>query len=101
MSADYPALNLLVEDNATAAAFARLCDDEPISEQLKSNTMMLLALSGLEAHNIQLGSGKFNDVMRQVIRAKRPANELNCAEKLKDARKRLNVTQQALHDIRQ
>jgi hypothetical protein len=34
--------NRILEANAAAAAYARICDEEPMSERLKSSTMMLL-----------------------------------------------------------
>jgi hypothetical protein len=55
-------LSRLLEQNASSAAYARICDEEPLWEQLKANTMMLLAVTGMEAHNVQPGSGKFNDI---------------------------------------
>ncbi len=94
--ADNTALNTMVEENASAAAFARLCDDEPVSDQLKSSTMLLLALSGINTQNVQLGSGKFNDVMRREVRAKRAPNEINCTEKLQWAKDRLAATQESI-----
>ena len=94
--ADNAELNAMLEENASAAAFARLCDDEPVSDQLKSNTMLMLALSGISAQNIQLGSGKFNDVMRREVRAKRAPNEINCSQKLQWAKERLTATQQSI-----
>ena len=94
--ADNAALNAMLEENASAAAFARLCDDEPVSDQLKSSTMLMLALSGIDAQNVQLGSGKFNDVMRREVRAKRKSNEINCAEKLQWAKDRLAATQESI-----
>ncbi|MSQ60828.1 MAG: hypothetical protein EXR36_14610 [Betaproteobacteria bacterium] len=94
--ADNAALNAMLEENASAAAYARLCDDEPMSDQLKSNTMLMLALSGIDAQSVQLGSGKFNDIMRRDIRAKRKPNELNCSERLRWARDLLAATQESI-----
>jgi hypothetical protein len=86
-------LNKILEANASSAAFARICDEEPMSEQLKSATMMLLAVNGLEAQNIQLGSGKFNDVMRREVANFRSAKDLDCVARVKEARERLTYTQ--------
>ena len=86
-------LNRILEQNASSAAYARVCDEEPMSEQLKANTMMLLAVTGMEAHNVQLGSGKFNDVMRGEIANLRKAKSVDCATKVQEARERLAATQ--------
>jgi hypothetical protein len=86
-------LNRMVEENASSAAYARICDEEPMSEQLKANTMMLLAVTGMEAHNVQLGSGKFNDIMRSEIANLRNAKSVDCPAKVREARERLAVTQ--------
>ena len=86
-------LNRILEENASSAAYARICDEEPISEQLKANTMMLLAVTGMEAHNVQLGSGKFNDIMRGEFANLRKAKTVDCPAKLREARERLAATQ--------
>jgi len=86
-------LSRLVEENASSAAYARICDEEPMSEQLKANTMMLLAVTGMQAHNVQLGSGKFNDVMRAEIANLRKAKGVDCPAKVQEARERLAATQ--------
>ncbi|MFN0314078.1 MAG: hypothetical protein ACKVQA_03440 [Burkholderiales bacterium] len=91
--ADNAALNAMLEENASAAAYARLCDDEPVSDQLKSSTMLMLALSGIDAQSVQLGSGKFNDIVRREVRAKRKPGELDCSVKLPWAKDRLAATQ--------
>ena len=93
-------LNRLLEENASSAAYARVCDEEPISEQLKANTMMLLAVTGMEAHNVQLGSGKFNDVMRAEIAKLRTAKSVDCAAKVQQARERLAATQNIIRGSR-
>jgi hypothetical protein len=93
-------LNRILEENASAAAYARVCDEEPMSEQLKANTMMLLAVTGLEAHNIQLGSGKFNDVMRKEIASLSKAKPVDCAAKVEEARERLTATQNIIRGSR-
>jgi len=64
-----------------------------MSDQLKSTTMMLLAVNGLDAQAIQLGSAKFNDVMRREIANFRSIKNIDCAAKVKDARQRLTFTQ--------
>ena len=86
-------LNKILEQNGAAAAYAKICDDEPTSDQLKSTTMMLLAVNGLEAQAIQLGSAKFNDVMRREIASFRSMKNVDCEAKVKEARQRLTFTQ--------
>jgi len=86
-------LNKILEQNGAAAAYAKICDDEPTSDQLKSTTMMLLAVNGLEAQAIQLGSAKFNDVMRREIAKFRSMKNIDCEAKVKEARQRLTFTQ--------
>jgi len=93
-------LDRLLEENASSAAYARVCDEEPMAEQLKANTMMLLAVTGMEAHNIQLGSGKFNDVMRKEIAHLSKASPVDCAAKVQEARERLTATQSIIHGSR-
>ena len=93
-------LNRLLEENASSAAYARVCDEEPISEQLKANTMMLLAVTGMEAHNVQLGSGKFNDVMRAEIAKLRTAKNIDCPTRVREARERLTTTQNIIRSSR-
>ena len=93
-------LNRLLEENASSAAYARVCDEEPISEQLKANTMMLLAVTGMEAHNVQLGSGKFNDVMRAEIAKVRTAKNIDCPTRVREARERLATTQNIIRGSR-
>lgn len=98
--ADNAALNIMLEENASAAAFARLCGDEPKSDLLKANTMLLLAFSGLEPQSIQLGSAKFNDILRQEIRARRAPESFKCEEKLASADAKLASTREALAKAR-
>ena len=86
-------LNKILEENGAAAAYAKMCGDEPISDQLKSTTMMLLTVNGLDAQTIQLGSAKFNDVMRREIAKFRSTKNVDCEAKVKDARQRLAFTQ--------
>ena len=93
-------LNRMLEENASSAAYARICDEEPMSEQLKANTMMLLAVTGMEAHNVQLGSGKFNDVMRAEIANLRKAKSVDCPAKVREARERLAATQSIIRGSR-
>jgi hypothetical protein len=83
-------LNRILEANAASAAHARMCDQEPLSERLKSNTMMLLAVNGIEAGNIQLGSLKFNSIMRREIETVR---KIDCAARMQEAGDRLTLTQ--------
>ncbi len=93
-------LNRILEDNARSAAYARVCDEEPVSEQLKANTMMLLAVTGMEAHNVQLGSGKFNDVVRTELGRLHTAKNVDCPAKVQEARERLAATQSIIHATR-
>jgi hypothetical protein len=94
------ALNRILKENAASAAYARVCDEEPTSEQLKANTMMLLAVTGMEAHNVQLGSAKFNDLMRAQLASLRKASSVDCRARLQEARARLTATQSIIHDSR-
>jgi len=93
-------LNKMLEANASSAAYARICAEEPISEQLKSNTMMLLAVNGLPAHNVQLGSAKFNDVMRREIAGVHSLKDVDCQAKVREARERLATTQDIIRGSR-
>jgi hypothetical protein len=93
-------LNRILEENARSAAYARVCDEEPVSEQLKANTMMLLAVTGMEAHNVQLGSGKFNDLVRAELGRLRTAKNVDCPAKVQEARERLAATQSIIHGTR-
>ncbi len=94
--ADNTALNGMLEENAAAAAFARLCGDEPASDLLKANTMLLLAFSGLDPKVIQLGSAKFNDILRQQLRTRRTPDSINCSQKLADASDKITSTSAAI-----
>lgn len=85
-------LNRILDANASAAAFARICDEEPMSEQLKSSTMMLLAVNGLEPQTVQLGSAKFNDVMRRELANLRTTKSVDCPARVREARERLSLT---------
>ena len=40
-------LNKYLEDNAVASAYALMCEEETVSDQLKANTMVLLVVNGL------------------------------------------------------
>ena len=93
-------LNRILEENARSAAYARVCAEEPVSEQLKANTMMLLAVTGMEPHNVQLGSGKFNDIMRAEIGQLRNARKVDCPAKVQEARERLTATQAMIRGSR-
>ena len=85
-----------LEDNAVASAYATMCDDEPVSDQLKANTMVLLAVNGLPPHNVQLGSAKYNDVMRRQVAATKNPKALDCAAQVAQAKSRLAQTQAIL-----
>lgn len=76
--ADNTELNDMLERNAASAGHARLCNEDPLAEQLKSSTMLVLALSGLPAENVQLGSIKFTDTMRREMRDRRKDKDFNC-----------------------
>ncbi len=93
-------MNRILEANASSAAFARMCDEEPLSEQLKSTTMMLLAVNGIEAQNIQLGSAKFNDVMRREVASVKSARNMDCPGRMKEARERLAATRGIIENAR-
>lgn len=87
--ADNAELNEMVEQNAASAAHARLCNEDPMTEQLKATTMLVLALSGVASENVQLGSAKFTDVMRKEMHAKRKVKDFSCREHLAVAEDRL------------
>jgi hypothetical protein len=91
-------LNRILEENAAASAYARVCTEEPIADQLKSSTMMLLAVNGLDLKVVQLGSAKFNDVVRQELA--RAKGRTDCTARMKDARERLSFTQGVLQSSR-
>jgi hypothetical protein len=90
-------LNRILEANAASAAYARMCDQEPVSERLKSNTMMLLAVNGIEPANVQLGSLKFNGIMRREIET---ARKIDCARRMQEANDRLQSTQNIIEHSR-
>jgi len=93
-------LNQMLEDNAVAAAYARMCDEEPMAEELKANTMMLLAVSGLEPHNVQLGSAKFSQLVGQTFAATKNLKSVDCLARVTDARSRLAQTQHIIQATR-
>jgi len=93
-------INAMLEDNASSAAFARMCEDEPTAEQLKTTTMLLLAVTGYPAHTVQLGSAKFNDVMRREVAGFRSRKEIDCEERVREARARLAQTQEIIRSSR-
>lgn len=93
-------LNELLEQNAAAAAYAKMCDEEPVAEQLKSATMLVLTTNDLAAENIQLGSAKFNDVMRREIGQFKGSKRPDCTLKTREARERLSFTQDILRKTR-
>lgn len=93
-------VNAMLEANASSAAFARICDDEPTSEQLKSSTMLLLAVAGYPTHTVQMGSAKFNDVMRREIAGLRSLKDVDCDARVNQARERLAMTQDILRNSR-
>lgn len=89
-------LNRILEGNASSAAFARICDEEPVSEQLKSSTMLLLAVNGIAPQSVQLGSARFNDVMRRELAGVKSIKSVDCPAKVREARERLSMTQGAI-----
>jgi hypothetical protein len=94
------AVNAMLEANASSAAFARICDDEPTAEQLKSSTMMLLTVAGYPAQTVQMGSGKFNDVMRRELAGLQSLADVDCDTKVREARERLTGTQDIIRNSR-
>ncbi len=85
-----------LEDNAVASAYAMMCDEEPVADQLKANTMVLLAVNGLPPHNVQLGSAKYNDVMRREVAATKNPKALDCPAHVALAKSRLTQTLEIL-----
>jgi hypothetical protein len=84
-------LNRILEENAVASTYARVCNEEPIADQLKSSTMLLLAVNGVDSKTVQLGSAKFNDVVRQEMA--RVKGRTDCPQRMRVARERLAFTQ--------
>jgi len=93
-------LNEFLEKNAVASAYALMCDEEPMAEQLKANTMILLAVNGLPTHNVQLGSAKYNQVMKREVAATRNPKQIDCAVRVAEAKSRLAETQGILQATR-
>jgi hypothetical protein len=89
-------LNKILEDNAVSAAYARMCDEEPMAEELKANTMMLLAVNGIQPHNVQLGSAKWREIMRREFAGTKNAESVNCASRISEAKARLGETQKII-----
>ena len=89
-------LNKYLEDNAVASAYALMCEEETVSDQLKANTMVLLAVNGLPPHNVQLGSAKYNEIMRREVDATKNFKTLDCSTKIANAKSRLAETLQIL-----
>ena len=89
-------LNKYMEGNAVASAYALMCEEETVSDQLKANTMVLLAVNGLPPHNVQLGSAKYNEIMRREVAATKNFKALDCPAKIADAKSRLAETLQIL-----
>ncbi len=93
-------LNKFLEDNAVSAAYARMCDEEPMAEELKANTMMLLAVSGISPHNVQLGSAKWGEILRRQFGAVKNMKSVDCAARVSEAKARLTETQQIIQATR-
>jgi len=89
-------LNKILEDNAVSAAYARMCDEEPMAEELKANTMMLLAVNGIQPHNVQLGSAKWREIMRREFAGTKNAESVNCPSRISEAKARLGETQKII-----
>jgi hypothetical protein len=93
-------LNQFLEDNAVAAAYARMCDEEPVAEELKANTMMLLAVQGVAPHNVQLGSAKWGEIVRRQFAATNNAKSIDCPARVSEAKARLSETQKIIQATR-
>jgi len=65
-----------------------MCEEETVSDQLKANTMVLLVVNGLPPHNVQLGSVKYNEIMRREVAATTNFKSLDCSAKIADAKAR-------------
>lgn len=87
--ADTNDLNDMLERNAASAGHGRLCNEDPLSEQLKSATMLVLALSGVPSENVQLGSAKFSDLMRKEMQERRKDRDFQCKAHIPVAEERL------------
>ena len=96
---EHQELNKFLEDNAASAAYARMCDEEPIAEELKANTMMLLAVHGVPPHNVQLGSAKWSDIIRHKFAATN-IKSVNCSARVAEAKTRLGETQRIIQATR-
>lgn len=93
-------LNQFFEANAVSAAYARMCDEEPIAEQLKANTMMLLVVHGMPAHNVQLGSAKWSEIIRHQFNSTRRTQDIDCTARVAEAKGRLAQTQSIIQATR-
>lgn len=99
--ADNTELNDMLEHNAASAGHSRLCNEDPLSEQLKSATMLVLALSGLPAENIQLGSAKFTDLMRKEMAERRKDRGFHCKRHMAVAEERLAQAHKNVRALRE
>jgi hypothetical protein len=99
-SGEHEKLNKFLEDNAVSAAYARMCDEEPMAEELKANTMMLLAVHGIEPHNVQLGSAKWSEILRHQYAITKGAGSVNCPARIAQAKARLDETQRMIQATR-
>lgn len=86
-------LSEFLEKNAVASAYALMCDEEPVADQLKTTTMILLAVNGLPTHNVQLGSLKYSQVMKREVLNTRNPKEIDCPARVAEAKSRLAETQ--------
>ena len=67
-----------------------------MAEELKANTMMLLAVNGIQPHNVQLGSAKWREIMRREFAGIKNTESLNCASRISEAKARLGETQKII-----
>ncbi len=83
----------MLESNATASAYARICDEPLVADQLKTSTMLLLTLIGMDPKKIQLGSYKYTMVIKREINAYDPRKiKVNCDQRVRDAKDRVEKT---------
>ena len=90
----------MLERNATSSAYAHMCDEEPIAEQLKANTMMLLAVNGLPVHNVQLGSAKYSQIIRREFNATKRLSDVDCPARVAQAKEHLSETLNIIRSMR-
>lgn len=99
--ADNAELNEMLERNAASAGHARLCNEDPLAEQLKSSTMLVLALSGLPSENVQLGGLKFTDTMRREMRERRKDKDFSCRKHISIGEERVAHANRRTRELRE